>query len=269
MTTFYRLKEDGKILDYIEFEIATETKTEVVTEIEYKEVTVQKEVIEYKEVIVQKEVIEYREVLNENDEYEFQEVPVMQDVVETIEVPVEKEVTVTIDHIPAFIRELYIETDRKIIKLTDGSFAFEDEANLAEEEKRRIAKEFEEAKQAKLNEAGAMFAQERDKVRFIQLDENRRYGFDCANEDVTNFMASYVPLLIMQGGTTEYKVYLNENNIKEKELVYLSFADMHKAYLEVSADQKEAYKWYGAIKARIDACTTKEEVESIVVEIVL
>lgn len=257
MTTFYRLKEDGKILDYTEFEIASETKTETVTEIEYNEVT------------VQKEVIEYREVLNENGEYEVQEVPVMQDVVETIEVPVEKEVTVTIDHIPAFIRELYIETDRKIIKLTDGSFAFEDEVNLAEEEKRRIAKEFEEAKQAKLNEAGAMFAQERDKVRFIQLDENRKYGFDCANEDVTNFMASYVPLLIMQGGTTQYKVYLDENNLKDKGLVELSFEDMHKTYLEVSADQKNAYEWYGAIKARIDACTTKEEVESIVVEIVL
>lgn len=245
MTTFYRLKEDGKILDYAEFEIATETKTEIVTEIEYKEEVVQEM------------------VYDENGD------GVLQDAVKTVEVPIEKEVTITVDHIPAFIRELYIETDRKIIKLTDGSFAFEDEVNLAEEEKRRIAKEFEEAKQAKLNEAGAMFARERDKVRFIQLDENRKYGFDCANEDVTNFMASYVPLLIMQGGTTEYKVYLNENNIKEKELVYLSFEDMHKAYLEVSADQKEAYKWYGAIKARIDACTTKEEVEAIVVEIVL
>lgn len=245
MITFYRLKEDGKILDYTEFEIATETKTEIVTEIEYKEEVVQEM------------------VYDENGD------GVLQYVVKTVEVPVEKEVTVTVDHVPAFIRELYIETDRKIIKLTDGSFAFEDEVNLAEEEKRRIAKEFEEAKQAKLNEAGAMFAQERDKVRFIQLDENRKYGFDCANEDVTNFMASYVPLLIMQGGTTQYKVYLNEADLSEKKLVELSFEDMHKTYLEVSADQKNAYEWYGAIKARIDVCTTKEEVESIVVEIVL
>ena len=242
MTTFYRLKEDGKILDYTKFDLTTETKTEVVTEIEYKE-----------EILQEK-------VYDENGDY------VIQDVVKTIKVPIEKEVTVTVDHVPAFIREQYIETERKIIKLVDGSFAFEDEVNLAEEEKRRRAKEFEEAKEAKLNEAGVMFAQERDKVRFIQLDEVRKYGFDCANEDVTNFMASYVPLLIMQGGTTEYKVYLNENNIKEKELVCLSFADMHKAYLEVSADQKEAYKWYGAIKARIDACTTVEEVEDIVLE---
>ena len=242
MTTFYRLKEDGTILDYTEFDIATETTTQMVTRYETKE------------------VVEQEKVYDEEGNF------VLQDVVKTIKVPYKVEETITIDHVPAFIREQYIETDRKIIKLTDGSFAFEDEVNLAEEEKRRIAKAFEKAQQAKLNEAGAMFAQERDKVRFIQLDENRKYGFDCANEDVTNFMASYVPLLIMQGGTTEYKVYLNENNIKEKELVYLSFADMHKAYLEVSADQKKAYKWYGAIKARIDACTTIEEVEAIVVE---
>ena len=100
MTTFYRLKEDGKILDYTEFEIATETKTEIVTEIEYKEEVAQEM------------------VYDENGE------GVLQDVVKTVEVPVEKEVTVTVDHVPAFIRELYIETDRKIIKLTDGSFAF-------------------------------------------------------------------------------------------------------------------------------------------------
>jgi hypothetical protein len=79
-------------------------------------------------------------------------------------------------------------------------------------------------------------------------------------------MASYIPLLIMQGGTTEYKVYLDEDNMDEKRLVELSFADMFKTYTEVSADQKGAYKWYENIKERIMACTTKEEVEAIVLE---
>ena len=170
----------------------------------------------------------------------------------------------SVEIVPAFIKEQYIETDRKIIELVDGRFAFEDEVNLAEEKKRRVEKEFEEAKQAKLNEAGAIFAEQRDKVRFIQLDEERRYGFDCANEDVTNFMASYIPLLITQGGITEYKVYLDETNLKDKKLVELSFDDMHKTYLEVSTDQKSAYKRYEGIVAQINACANKGELEAIV-----
>jgi RNase H-fold protein (predicted Holliday junction resolvase) len=126
MTTFYRLKENGKILDYAEFDIATETTTQMVTRYETKE------------------VVEQEKVYDENGEY------VLQDVVKTIEVPYEVEETITIDHVPAFIREQYIETERKIIKLTDGSFAFEDEVNLVEEAKRKAEKEFNEAKQTKL-----------------------------------------------------------------------------------------------------------------------
>ena len=118
-------------------------------------------------------------------------------------------------------------------------------------------------KSIKHNEARKAFAQKRDAVRFIQLDDKRKYGFDCANEDVTNFMASYIPLLIMQGGTTEYKVYLNEDNLKEKKLVELSFEDMHKTYLEVSTSQKSDYKWYESIVAQIKACTTKDELNGI------
>ena len=125
-------------------------------------------------------------------------------------------------------------------------------------------KPFDILKQEKLREAGSLFAQKRDAIRFIQLDETRKYGFDCANEDVTNFMASYMPLLIMRGGTTEYKVYLDETNLDNKKLVELSFEDMHKTYSEVSTDQKKAYKWYEVVKAQVNACTTKEELEAIV-----
>lgn len=127
-------------------------------------------------------------------------------------------------------------------------------------------KPFEMAKAEKITEAGALFAQKRDAIRFIQLDETRNYGFDCANEDVTNFMASYMPLLIMRGGTTEYKVYLDETDLDNKKLVELSFEDMYKTYSEVSTDQKKAYKWYEAVKAQLNACTTKEELEAIVLE---
>lgn len=168
-----------------------------------------------------------------------------------------------VTNVPAFISEQYIETERKIIQLVDGGFAFEDETNLAEEERKRKEKEFEKAKQTKLNEAGALFAQKRDARRFVQLDENRYYGFDCASEDITNFLARWTPLAMMGGGESQYKVWLNET---EKDLVVLSLADYNLVYQVVSASQLEAYNWYKLVQAQINACTTKEELEGIALD---
>lgn len=236
MTTFYRLKENGSILDYTEFDIATETTTQMVTRYETKE------------------VVEQEKVYDEDGNF------VLQDVIKTIKVPYEVEETITIDHVPAFIREQYIETERRIIKLTDGSFAFEDEVDLNEEERKRIEKEFNDAKNAKLNEARTMFVEKRDARRFIQLDENRYYGFDCASEDITNFMARWSPLAMMGEGESDYKVWFNET---EKGLVKLSLADYNLVYKVVSDSQLEAYAWYEKIKAEIMACNTIEELEEI------
>ena len=120
-----------------------------------------------------------------------------------------------------------------------------------------------ELKTAKLNEVGSVFAQKRDARRFIQLDENRYYGFDCASEDITNFLARWTPLAMMGGGKSQYKVWINETN---KDLVMLSLADYNLVYQVVSASQLEAYDWYKVMEVRIKACTTKEELEAIVLE---
>lgn len=124
-------------------------------------------------------------------------------------------------------------------------------------------KPFEMAKAEKLKEAGSLFAQKRDSIRFIQLDETRKYGFDCANEDITNFLARWTPLVMMGGGESQYKVWFNET---EKGMVMLSLADYNLVYQVVSASQLEAYAWYETVKIQINACTTKEELEAIVFE---
>lgn len=121
----------------------------------------------------------------------------------------------------------------------------------------------EELKTAKLQEAGSLFAQKRDARRFVKLDENRYYGFDCASEDITNFLARWTPLAMMGGGESQYKVWINETN---KDLVMLSLADYNLVYQVVSASQLEAYNWYKVVETQINACTTKEELEAIVLE---
>ena len=125
------------------------------------------------------------------------------------------------------------------------------------------APSLDELKEAKLNEAGSLFAQKRDAIRFVQLDENRYYGFDCASEDITNFLARWTPLAIMGGGESQYKVWLNET---EKDLVMLSLADYNLVYQVVSASQLEAYDWYKVVQAQVNACTTVEELEAVVLE---
>ena len=125
------------------------------------------------------------------------------------------------------------------------------------------APSLDELKTTKLQEAGSIFAQKRDARRFVQLDENRYYGFDCASEDITNFLARWAPLAMMGGGESQYKVWLNET---EKDLVMLSLADYNLVYQVVSASQLQAYDWYKVMEVRINACTTKEELEAIVLE---
>ena len=124
-------------------------------------------------------------------------------------------------------------------------------------------KPFEMVKEEKLNKAGSLFAQKRDARRFVKLDENRYYGFDCASEDITNFLARWTPLAMMGGGESQYKVWLNET---EKDLVMLSLADYNLVYQVVSESQLQAYDWYKVMEVRIKACTTKEELEAIVLE---
>ena len=67
----------------------------------------------------------------------------------------------------------------------------------------------------------------------------------------------------MGGGESQYKVWLNET---EKDLVMLSLADYNLVYQVVSASQLEAYDWYKVVQAQVNACTTVEELEAVVLE---
>ena len=113
-------------------------------------------------------------------------------------------------------------------------------------------------KESMLKQAGATFATKRDAVRYVQLSDGKTYGFDCANEDITNFMAGWKRAEL--SGSTFYKVYLSPT---EKTIVTLTATDFATVSNEVSKSQLLAYSWYGDIKAKILACTTREELESI------
>ncbi|MBR5589747.1 MAG: hypothetical protein IKW41_06300 [Phascolarctobacterium sp.] len=119
-------------------------------------------------------------------------------------------------------------------------------------------KTLEQLKAEKHNAAGAAFAAKRDAIRFVELSDGNTYGFDCANEDITNFMANWKAAEL--DGQTEHKVWLDETT---KGMVVMQPADFKTVFDIANKSQKEAYVWYGEIAARIAVATSKEELDAI------
>lgn len=122
----------------------------------------------------------------------------------------------------------------------------------------------EELKENKLLEAKQVFAQKRDAIRWVQVDDINTYGFDCDSEDITNFLAAYTALTNnvskSSTNTTMYKVWINETN---KGIVKLNLEQMNKVFDTVRNSQFESYAWLEEMKNKIDACQSKEELEDI------
>ena len=118
---------------------------------------------------------------------------------------------------------------------------------------------FDYAKNRYIGAAGAEFAKRRDEVRWIEI-AGVTYGFDCAPEDITNFMAAYTPLMVKQDGETGYKVWLDKD---KKGIVKLDYEGMKKAYDTVRSSQLAAYAWYEDIKAKLLAVTEVEGKEKL------
>lgn len=96
-------------------------------------------------------------------------------------------------------------------------------------------------------------------MRWIEI-AGVTYGFDCAPEDITNFMAAYTPLMVKQDGETGYKVWLDKD---KKGIVKLDYEGMKKAYDTVRSSQLAAYAWYEDIKAKLLAVTEVEGKEKL------
>ncbi len=111
-----------------------------------------------------------------------------------------------------------------------------------------------------VDELGTEFARRRDDVRWINLPSGNRYGFDCAVEDISNFMAAYTPLLIAGSGETGYKVWKSET---EKGLVILTFADMQAAYTYVRESQLSAYAWLASSQEKVNTVSEAEGKEKL------
>lgn len=106
-----------------------------------------------------------------------------------------------------------------------------------------------------LDRAKTAFAARRDAVRWIG-----GYGFDCAAEDITNFMAAYTPLLVAGEGTAQYKVHLTDS---AKGIVTLTLADMTAVYTAVRTSQLEDYAWYERVRTSIENAQSADRLDAL------
>jgi len=120
----------------------------------------------------------------------------------------------------------------------------------------------ERCKEIMQTKAGITFSQKRDSIRWLDINGNK-YGFDCASEDITNFMAAYTPLLIAGTGTVFYKVWLSETR---KGIVELTTDNMTAVYTAVRSGQMAAYTWYEAKKSEIQNAKSVEDLNAIDLE---
>lgn len=155
--------------------------------------------------------------------------------------------------VPAFIKELYIETERKIIKLVDSSFAFEDEVNLVEEEQRRIEKEFNEAKTAKIAE----LKNYRDTLEVEPVEYNgNRFDYDEKARDRIN--AGIISLDILgEGATISWTTADNTEAI-------VSANDLRGVIGAVAIRSNELHIHYRNKRELVDKAKTVAEIEAIV-----
>ena len=153
--------------------------------------------------------------------------------------------------IPTFIKELYTETDRKIIQLTDGSFAFEDTVNLDEEAQRKVEKEFNQAKQVKLEEIKTM----RDTLEVEPIEYNGNF-FDYDNKSRDRIKDAQEAL---EG--TRLSIDWTTADNTDVPLFYEDFKNIRKS---VAMRADALHKKYRSLKEQVESAQTIDEINSIV-----
>ena len=119
---------------------------------------------------------------------------------------------------------------------------------------------FKELKHRIHHKLGEQFAKKRDQIRW-----HNNYGYDCANEDITIFLAAYIKLSQEYNawkangevGTepfTVYKVYTNPDS-DEKTLIQLTFPQMDEVYTLVRNSQLDSYIWLNTSREELDNIT--------------
>ena len=90
----------------------------------------------------------------------------------------------------------------------------------------------------------------------------RRVGYDTDQQSQIDFNSSFERAKLK--GNTLYNIYVNPDNLKEKEFTYHTPAMFERALLAAGEYQEGVYAKYYILKAQVEASSSKEELDVIV-----
>ena len=158
-----------------------------------------------------------------------------------------------------YIKSNYLRTDKEIVQLVDGTFAFADEVNYEEEAEKLLAKQLEEIKKTKLTS----LKNTRDTLEVEPIEYNgNNFDYDEKARDRIN---AAIIALDIQTQLTGTEASLSWTTADNKEAI-VTANDLRGLIAMVALRSNELHIAYRKAKDKVNACTTKEELESIVLE---
>ena len=178
------------------------------------------------------------------------------------------------DDVNDYIKSNYLCTDKEIVQLVDGTFAFADEVNYEEEAEKLLTKQLEEAKKHAEEVQYHKYQKEKYGIAWVERADGTKIGFDTDIDQgsqtdwhsVRRIIDDGVALGMFGEGvepTAPYKYWINEH---EKEYGIVTLTELIKAGLISSQTQNKAYVAFENVKAEIAKCKTIEEVQKYLVE---
>lgn len=170
--------------------------------------------------------------------------------------------------IPSFILEQYTPTERTIIELVEGSFVFADTVDMAEVEAERRQKEFETARQVKL-QAISEWTEHKITGGFISQCTGSPVRYD-SDRDTQLTMQGIALNVSTERFANEYPLGCPVRGYKEgeteKTIQYLNAAQVYAWCADLSS-HIGACKQQGWIKrAQVEAALSKEDLDAIILD---
>lgn len=173
--------------------------------------------------------------------------------------------------------KLYKNNEDDMAHYTDVAIACNQAGNLTIEDKGEYyevveipAPSLEELKEAKFTEIKNAYLEELyAPVWFEQTmaqpngetGPKKYVGYDTDQNSQIDFNSSYKRAQLK--GSTLYNIYVNPDDLKEKEFTYHTPEMFDAALLAAGEYQEKVYVKYYTVKAQVEAATTKEELEAI------
>lgn len=170
--------------------------------------------------------------------------------------------------IPSFILEQYTPTERTIIELVEGSFVFADTVDMAEVEAERRQKEFETARQVKL-QAISEWTEHKITGGFISQCTGNPVRYD-SDKDTQLTMQGIALNVSAERFANEYPLGCPVRGYKEgeteKTIQYLNAAQVYTWCADLSS-HIGACKQQGWIKqAQVESALSKEDLDAIILD---